>query len=373
MEKVLATARPQSRQYKQIAPIGPPAVTASELRQGHMFAGALWAGALVLAAIAPPASARTAAYGANRSGAVSPARLQRWGAAVVRRTSVFRISGTARLSGSAVLQSSGRRYVSAGGGAVTWANGVELFMLTAATRCNHAYAPALWRFVQTLAPYWRTAHGVGGYDVASGHGPVDRYYDDNEWLVIGFMAAYRATGNAQYLRLAARTFRFVASGDSSQLGGGIFWHEEAKTSKNTCSNGPAIVGALELYRATHQKKYLNAARRLYHWVNRHLQDRHDGLYFDNINLRHDVNKMQWSYNTGIMIQADVLFYKITRRRKYLARARRLARAAEKRWIDPVNHAMRGPGRFAVILIDALGSLYRVDHSPRQRIVLSREF
>ncbi|MGC8625291.1 MAG: glycoside hydrolase family 76 protein, partial [Phycisphaerae bacterium] len=198
---------------------------------------------------------------------------------------------------------------------------MELLMLAEAAKCQLVDSGILWKFVQTLVPYWRVANGVGGFDVLPGNAPLDRYYDDNGWMTWGFLRAYSATYNRKYLAIAQRDFKFILSGESSALGGGIFWHEQAKTSKNTCSNGPAIIDALKLYSVTRRQFYLHTARKLYVWVNKHLQDRKDYLYFDHITLNGTITRTKWTYNTGTMLIANCLFYRITRQQKYLRRAK----------------------------------------------------
>lgn len=72
--------------------------------------------------------------------------------------------------------------------------------------------------------------------------------------------------------------------------------------------------ALKLYGATSDKRYLEKGRRLYDWTKRNLQDPEDGLYFDNINLKGEIGRSKFAYNTGQMIEAAVLLYRHTGKR-----------------------------------------------------------
>ncbi len=244
--------------------------------------------------------------------------------------------------------------------AFAWPQSIELLMLAAATEYNSAHAPLLKSFVGTLGPYWRMHHGIGGYGDVVAPGPLHRYYDDNEWMTWGFLRAFQATHDPQYLEQAQATFRFVLSGESPRLGGGIFWLEQNRNSKNTCSNAPAIVDALKLYRATRQKRYLQTAQRLYKWVNRRLLDRRDHLYFDHIDLTGRIDRTKWSYNTAAMIIANCQFYRITPKSVFLRRAEQLALAAQKRWVNSTTGAISNPGAFAWVLITAFVRLNQYD-------------
>ncbi|WP_418360957.1 glycoside hydrolase family 76 protein [Sphingobacterium detergens] len=154
----------------------------------------------------------------------------------------------------------------------------------------------------------------------------DRFYDDNIWLGIDFTDSYIQTKKADYLKNAKEIWGFVKSGEDNKLGGGIYWCEQKKESKNACSNAPAAVFALKLFEATKEKNYLNEGRRLYEWTKAGLQDPDDKLYWDNIHLNGKVDKAKYSYNSGQMLQAAALLYKLTKEKKYLMDAQQLAEA-----------------------------------------------
>ena len=59
---------------------------------------------------------------------------------------------------------------------------------------------------------------------------------------------------------------FVLSGEDARVGGGIYWRENERKSKNTCVNAPAIVSGLRLYEVTKRPEYLDHARRLYECI-----------------------------------------------------------------------------------------------------------
>jgi len=154
----------------------------------------------------------------------------------------------------------------------------------------------------------------------------DRFYDDNIWLGIDFTDSYLQAKKTDYLKHAKEIWAFVKSGEDDKLGGGIYWCEQKKESKNACSNAPAAVFALKLFEATEEKNYLNEGRRLYEWTKAGLQDPDDKLYWDNIHLNGKVDKAKYSYNSGQMLQAAALLYKLTKEKKYLMDAQQLAEA-----------------------------------------------
>lgn len=112
----------------------------------------------------------------------------------------------------------------------------------------------------------------------------DRFYDDNVWLGIDFTDSYRMTGKQAYLEKAKLIWKFILSGKDDVLGGGIYWCEQKKESKNTCSNAPGAVFALKLFQATQDDAYLKEGKELYEWTKKNLEDPKDHLYFDNISL-----------------------------------------------------------------------------------------
>ena len=164
--------------------------------------------------------------------------------------------------------------------AFMWGCGVQLSALAAAATLdrNPRRVGALRRYADALDAYWQPdgPTGPGGYDVLPVPKPLDRYYDDNAWVVLGMMETFDVTRDRKYLRQAEKTFKYVMSAEDQKLGGGLYWREAALKSKHTCTNAPAIVCALRLYQSTRNREYLQIAQRLYEWTNANLQDT-DGL------------------------------------------------------------------------------------------------
>lgn len=154
----------------------------------------------------------------------------------------------------------------------------------------------------------------------------DRFYDDNVWLGIDFTDTYMMTNDNKYLEKAKIIWDFVMSGCDEKLGGGIYWCEQKKASKNTCSNAPGSVFAFKLFEATKDSIYFKQGKELYEWTKKNLEDT-DFVYFDNINLEGKIGKAKYPYNSGQMIQAAALLYKLTKEENYLKDAQNIAKGS----------------------------------------------
>lgn len=202
-------------------------------------------------------------------------------------------------------------------------------------------------------------------------GQSDRFYDDNIWLGLDFLESYELTGNALYLASSEAIWHFLESGRDSILGDGIYWCEQKKFSKNTCSNAPASVLALKLYTVTGNAVYLKVGKELYHWTKDNLQDPSDELYFDNIMPDGKVDKTKFQYNSGQMLQAAALLYKITGEPQYLEAAQKLAQACSDYFFieckvdgNTFRTLKNGNIWFVAIMLRGFEELYHVDKNPQ---------
>ncbi|MGN6530952.1 MAG: glycoside hydrolase family 76 protein [Ginsengibacter sp.] len=217
--------------------------------------------------------------------------------------------------------------------------------------------------MKAIRQYYTTIPPAPGYQAYVTKEQKDsRFYDDNQWIAIACLDAYNRTRNGKYLQVAKEIYRFMMTGFDTLSGGGIYWKEGAKNSKNTCSNGPGIITALELYKITNQQKYLDTAMLLYHWVNTHLQSP-DGLFYDNIKVPSlKIDSAIYTYNTGTMLQSNVLLFSITKDKKYLKEAKRIASAAEDYFYKknrlPVNYW------FNAVLLRGEIALYKIDKNKK---------
>lgn len=251
-----------------------------------------------------------------------------------------------------------------------WGVGVQLSaMAAAASVAPEKHLQPMRDYADAIQVYWLKHDGIEGFDVQPGPKPSDRYYDDNAWLVLALAEVHELTKDKKYLEQSAATFRFVMSGEDDKLGGGLYWREVEKTSKNTCTNAPAIVSALRLHQLTKDEKHLETAKRVYAWTKSKLQDE-DGLFWDNIKLDGRIDRRKFSYNSALMIRANCLFHEITGEAGYLDEAKRIARAAEKHWVRE-NGAVADSGSFAHLLLESFLELHERDKDPRWHEVTTR--
>jgi hypothetical protein len=241
-----------------------------------------------------------------------------------------------------------------------WGNGVMFSALVAATRHDpHLYRPVLDRFFGAMDRYWDKDAPIPGYEPAPTRGKGhDKYYDDNQWMVITFVEAFELTHEEKYLQRADAALAFSLSGWDDELDGGIWWHEQHKAgSKNTCANGPAAVASLCVARHRDRDANLAWAHRLVEWTSTQLQD-DDGLFFDNIRVadRH-VNKGKLTYNAALMLRANIGLYRETGEATYLDEAKRISVACTA-FIRP-NGAYRDALKFSHLLVEGDLELYRV--------------
>lgn len=158
-----------------------------------------------------------------------------------------------------------------------------------------------------------------------------QYYDDNEWIGLDLLSAYRLLGDRTLLTRAERLFGFLASGwDGDRVDacpGGVFWANTPSIRvRNTVSTANAALLAVRLYRQTHDRRYLGWGRRMYGWVETCLAAP-DGLLYDHLDRRGRITTDTWSYNQGAMIATATLLARATGDSRYLDRAESLARTA----------------------------------------------
>ncbi|MBP5226813.1 MAG: glycoside hydrolase family 88 protein [Kiritimatiellae bacterium] len=169
------------------------------------------------------------------------------------------------------------------------------------------------------------------------------YNDDICWWTIACTRAYRITHEERFLQRAKRVFDDLSVRESdSQLGGGFWWRSDEHTSKNACVNGPAIITAMELADLTHENRYVTQATELYAWLRKTLFNAETGAVRDNINRRHRVAPMCFTYNQGTFIGAALRLYRQTQQPDFLQDARTAA-AFLCKYLAP-RGTLRGEGQ-----------------------------
>jgi Glycosyl hydrolase family 76 len=226
------------------------------------------------------------------------------------------------------------------------------------------------KVIGSIEKYYDATPPSPGYDAypeVKGRKRDSRFYDDNQWIGLACVDAYLRNKNMRYLQIAQVIHTFMMTGFDTLSGGGLYWKEDEKNSKNTCSNGPGIVLALRLYQATHQKGFLDTALVLYKWTNQRLRSP-KGLYYDNIRIPgKKIDSAFYSYNSGTMIQANVLLYELTKDNKYIEEARRLSQASLDQFF--INGNFRGIYWFNAVLLRGYEELFRVDKDRKYLVAM----
>ena len=226
------------------------------------------------------------------------------------------------------------------------------------------------RILPGMEQYWDNSRLPACYQsYPTKYGQHGRYYDDNIWIALDYCDYYQLTHKPASLEKTVALYQYIYSGWSDEIGGGIFWCEQQKEAKHTCSNAPSTVLGVKLYRLTKDTKYLEKAKETYDWTKKHLCDPIDHLYWDNINLKGKVSKEKYAYNSGQMIQAGVLLYEETGDEQYLHDAQQTAAGTDAFFRtkpdkkDPTVKVHKDMAWFNVILFRGLKALYKIDKNP----------
>jgi uncharacterized protein YyaL (SSP411 family) len=227
------------------------------------------------------------------------------------------------------------------------------------------YLPYLDSVSTGMEAYKDTTRSPTGYQAyPSRFEKDDRYYDDNGLVGIEYMEAYFNTKNPVYLSRAKVVFKFILSGWSDQLGGGVYWVEGAHDQKPACSNGMDMLVALKLYQATKDTSYLHWGTRFYDWMKANLGDPNGVYWNDKKTADGTVNKTYYTYNTGSMLEASVLLYQFTGNKKYLNEAEFIAKGAYQHFSnekhDPNLNMQVDVPWFLTVLFKGYAALYHID-------------
>jgi len=140
-------------------------------------------------------------------------------------------------------------------------------------------------------------------------------------------------------------------------GGGVPWTTTpGEPSRNTVSTANAAVLGLRLYLLDPQAAFLQSSTRMLSWLDECLLAP-NGLFWDSIGTDGTVDRSEWSYNQGSVMEAYRLLYVATGNPSDLARAELVAdstlAAFSSRWSAE-------PAEFAVIFFRRLLDLAALD-------------
>lgn len=214
--------------------------------------------------------------------------------------------------------------------------------------------------VKAIDQYYSEKAPVAYQDYVTSERLSSRFYDDNQWVAIAYLDAYNRTKEKHYLKNAIMVYDYMVTGMDDKAGGGLYWKEGDFNSKNTCSNAPAVLVALQLYKVKKEKKYLETALAVYDWTNKKLRSP-EGLFYDNIKIPSgEIDRKFYTYNAGAMLQANALLYGITNNKKYLLEAQQIAKASKRYFYK--NNRLPGHYWFNAVLLRGCIELYKIDRN-----------
>lgn len=174
-----------------------------------------------------------------------------------------------------------------------------------------------------------TAYNPGRYDL------WNEYNDDMEWMCLACIRGYYGFGKDKWLSEAKQLFDWIwESWDATT--GGILWRTVSErgvlSSKNSCSNAPAMICANMLYEITGEQHYLDKAKMIYDFMIEH------SLFDDGFVKDAPTNPNRgwcFTYNQGTWVGGLMGLYKATGDRKYYDIAVDLMdKSIDSRWYSP---------------------------------------
>jgi predicted alpha-1,6-mannanase (GH76 family) len=214
-------------------------------------------------------------------------------------------------------------------------------------------------------------------------GFVNRYYDDNGWWALAWVAAYDLAGEDRYLEAAQAIFSRNTTGWDDTCRGGVWWHV-SKNYKNAITNELFFTLAARLHQRTPgDHSYLDWALRGWDWFRSSGLINADGLVNDGLTETCENNGgITWTYNQGVILGGLAALHEITGDRAYLAQGETIADAALRHLTSPqdgnppgilIEPGEMGPGgsdgdqtQFKGIFTRHLYDLYRQSRRPAYR-------
>jgi hypothetical protein len=200
-------------------------------------------------------------------------------------------------------------------GEVPMFQAVDALQLATPSRFHHTLVD---RFARASEHFWNPY--LGGYapypnDRFRG---VEAWFDDNGWLGLAFLEAYRGTHERRYLYDAQRAFRFIAARGWDQAGG-MWWNTDHPYHSGPALAADSLLGIL-LYNEDHQAWQLTNVKDYVDWANEN--DTHDErqLYLEKANESESVN----DYVQAPLIYAQYLLCQDLVGESYCVRAGRTA-------------------------------------------------
>lgn len=147
----------------------------------------------------------------------------------------------------------------------------------------------------------------------NGNTYYNHFYDDMEWIALTMVRLYKVTNNEKYLQTAKELWVDIQGGWNDLYGGGISWNKgDGYYDKGVCSNAPACILGVKLYKITEEDKYKESAEKVYHWMRSVLYEPETGFLQEGMGTRFTL-----SYSLGTFLASGLGMYEITGEEFYL--------------------------------------------------------
>ena len=158
------------------------------------------------------------------------------------------------------------------------------------------------------------------YQAQEARGWQSNFFDDENWMALALLRAYRLTGEQRYLDRADALARdVVGAWDETCCGerpGGVWW-DRAHTQKATAANAGAALTAARMAIETGDPLWLEDARRIYGYWRQEMVDPDTHQVYDHIEVDGRVVKWRFTYDQGLMIGAALALHQATGEATYL--------------------------------------------------------
>lgn len=158
-----------------------------------------------------------------------------------------------------------------------------------------------------------------GVKSKNGNTVYNVFYDDMEWIALAMLRSYNVTQDERFKTSTIDLWKDIQTGWNPNAGGGISWKKDQPYSKNACSNGPACILAARLFQQFGDVKDKEWALKIYGWEKEYLFNPASGAVYDNIDSRTGAVQKSWlfTYNQGTFLGSALELYKITGEKGYL--------------------------------------------------------
>lgn len=203
-----------------------------------------------------------------------------------------------------------------------------------------AYIRTNDNFYKTIITQW-----YEGVKKKNGNTFYNVYYDDMEWIALAMLRSYNATQDEKFKTAAIDVWKDIQTGWNSNAGGGISWKKDQPYSKNACSNGPASILAARMFQQFGDVKDKEWALKIYDWEKEYLFNPANGAVYDNIDSRTGDIQKTWifTYNEGTFLGSALELYKITGEKGYMNDAIKAADYTLNNLVDSNDRLLKSEG------------------------------